>query len=50
MQVAYHNAWLTTDERRLLEAAYRNGVLKVLVATSTLAAGYVACASFSLMS
>ncbi|CAE7203256.1 TEB [Symbiodinium necroappetens] len=37
--VAYHHAGLTTDERGLLEAAYRKGVLRCLCATSTLAAG-----------
>ncbi|CAE7193765.1 POLQ [Symbiodinium natans] len=37
--VAYHHAGLTTDERSLLEAAYRKGILRCLCATSTLAAG-----------
>ena len=37
--VAYHHAGLTTEERSLLEAAYRTGVLRCLCATSTLAAG-----------
>lgn len=37
--VAYHHAGLTLDERVLVEAAFRSGVLNILVATSTLAAG-----------
>jgi DNA polymerase theta len=37
--VAYHNAGLTTQERELVEGGYRSGVLCVLTATSTLAAG-----------
>jgi helicase len=37
--VAYHNASLTNPERRLIERAFRDRVLKVLVATPTLAAG-----------
>jgi helicase len=37
--VAYHNASLTNSERRLIERAFRDRVLKVLVATPTLAAG-----------
>lgn len=37
--LAYHHAGLTVEERHLLEAAYRKGVLCCLCATSTLAAG-----------
>jgi len=37
--VAYHNAGLTNAERRLVERAFRDRVLKALVATPTLAAG-----------
>ncbi len=37
--VAFHNASLTTAERRLVERAFRDRVLKALVATPTLAAG-----------
>jgi helicase len=37
--VAYHNASLTNGERRLVERAFRDRILKVLVATPTLAAG-----------
>jgi DNA polymerase theta len=32
--VAYHNAGLTVQERELIEAGYRTGVLKVLVSPS----------------
>ncbi len=37
--VAYHNASLTNPERRLIERSFRDRVLKVIVATPTLAAG-----------
>ncbi|MCI4336935.1 MAG: DEAD/DEAH box helicase, partial [Thermoplasmata archaeon] len=37
--VAFHNASLTNAERRLVERSFRDRVLRVLVATPTLAAG-----------
>jgi DNA polymerase theta len=37
--VAFHHAALTTDERELIEMAYKTGVLLVIMATSTLAVG-----------
>ncbi len=37
--VAFHNASLTNPERRVVEQAFRERTLKVLVATPTLAAG-----------
>jgi helicase len=37
--VAYHNASLTNAERRVVEHAFRDRILKALVATPTLAAG-----------
>ena len=37
--VAFHNASLTNAERRIVEHAFRDRVLKALVATPTLAAG-----------
>ncbi|KAJ8059357.1 hypothetical protein OCU04_012312 [Sclerotinia nivalis] len=39
MGVAFHHAGLTTEERDLVAAAYDEGVLKVMVATCSLAAG-----------
>lgn len=36
---AFHHAGLTTDERDIVEAAFKVGTLKVLVATSTLSSG-----------
>ena len=37
--VAFHNASLTNPERRVVERAFKQGILKVLTATPTLAAG-----------
>ncbi|CAG9863608.1 unnamed protein product [Phyllotreta striolata] len=37
--VAFHHAGLTMDERDILEGAFRNGALRVIVATSTLSSG-----------
>ncbi|KAG0422832.1 hypothetical protein HPB47_001354, partial [Ixodes persulcatus] len=37
--IAFHHAGLTTDERDVVEEAFRRGVLRALVATSTLSSG-----------
>ncbi|XP_057700008.1 DNA polymerase theta [Corythoichthys intestinalis] len=37
--VAFHHAGLTFDERDVLEGAFRNGMIRVLAATSTLSSG-----------
>ncbi|MDP3062924.1 MAG: helicase-related protein [Chloroflexota bacterium] len=38
-RVAYHNAGLSVEERRLVEHLFKEGVLQVLVTTATLSAG-----------
>ena len=37
--VCYHHAGLTFDERDILEAAFKRGLVKVVAATSTLSSG-----------
>uniref|UniRef100_A0A182SAY3 Helicase C-terminal domain-containing protein n=1 Tax=Anopheles maculatus TaxID=74869 RepID=A0A182SAY3_9DIPT len=37
--VAFHHAGLTTDERDIIEGSFREGALRVIVATSTLSSG-----------
>jgi POLQ-like helicase len=37
--IAYHHSGLTNDEKMIIEKGYRQGILFVLVATSTLSTG-----------
>lgn len=36
---SFHHAGLTTEERDIVEASFKAGALKVIVATSTLSSG-----------
>ena len=36
---AFHHAGLTTEERDIVEASFKSGALKIIVATSTLSSG-----------